>query len=189
MATRVDDGTLYYHLNDPTGTSLVMVDGNGDAAGRMVYDGFGMVMENTLPAELTGTLPDVPDAATGLVHLGGGRWYDPALGRPLQPNPAGGPPTAPQALNRYAATPLGQPGVMRESIVQSNDVVNWAATQSVKIRLGKIAEALYEPYTGSASRWITQKTGEATIQIQAERQLIPEALQRLSIMSSQSPKL
>jgi len=31
--------------------------------------------------------------------------------RPLQPNAAGGPPTVPQALNRYAATPLGQPGV------------------------------------------------------------------------------
>ena len=36
---------------------------------------------------------------------------DPALGRPLQPNPAGGPPMVPQALNRYAATSLGQPGV------------------------------------------------------------------------------
>ena len=60
---------------------------------------------------LNHTLPDLPDAATGLVHLGDGRWYDPALGRPLQPNAAGGPPTLPQALNRYAATPLGQPGV------------------------------------------------------------------------------
>ena len=28
-----------------------------------------------------------------------------------QPNPAGGPPTIPQALNRYAATAVGQPGV------------------------------------------------------------------------------
>ena len=37
-----------------------------------------------------GSLPSIPDAATGLVHLGGGRWYDPAVGRPLQPNPAGG---------------------------------------------------------------------------------------------------
>jgi hypothetical protein len=55
-----------------------------------------------------GSLPD-PD--TELVHLGNGRWYAPELGRPLQPNPAGGPPTVPQALNRYAATPLGQPGV------------------------------------------------------------------------------
>ncbi len=77
----------------------------------MLYDGFGAVLTNTLPLTLTGALPDVPDAATGLVHLGGGRWYDPALGRPLQPNPTGGPPTVPQALNRYTATPLGQPGV------------------------------------------------------------------------------
>ena len=67
---------------------------------------------------MTDALPDAasassanPNAATGLAHLGDGRWYDPALGRPLQPNPTGGPPTIPQALNRYAATPLGQPGV------------------------------------------------------------------------------
>ncbi len=86
-----------------------------------------MPLTNTLPLTLTGTLSGHPDAATGLVHLGGGRWYPsttlragyPALGRPLQPNTAGGPPirqaqgppTLPQALNRYAATPLGQPGV------------------------------------------------------------------------------
>jgi hypothetical protein len=68
------------------------------------------VLTSTLPATLTaqGVITD-PD--TGLVYLGDGRFYDPALGRPLQPNPAGGPPTVPQALNRYAATPLGQPGV------------------------------------------------------------------------------
>ena len=111
LATRLAEGDVYYHLNDPTGTSLVLVDANGDEAGRMVYDGYGMPLTNTLPLTLTGTLPDLPDAATGLVHLGDGRWYDPALGRPLQPNAAGGPPTLPQALNRYAATPLGQPGV------------------------------------------------------------------------------
>ncbi len=61
------------------------------AAGRMVYDGYGMPLTNTLPLTLTGTLAGHPDAATGLVHLGDGRWYssttlragDPALGRPL----------------------------------------------------------------------------------------------------------
>ena len=58
----------------------------------MLYDGFGAVLTNTLPLTLTGTLPGHPDAATGLVHQDGGRWYDPALGRPLQPNAAGGPP-------------------------------------------------------------------------------------------------
>ena len=39
----------------------------------------------------TGTSLVMVDAAgeeAGLVHLGGGRWYDPALERPLQPNPA-----------------------------------------------------------------------------------------------------
>lgn len=79
-----------YHLNDPTGTSLVLVDANGDEAGRMVYDGYGMPLTNTIPLTLTGALAGYPDAATGLVHLGDGRWYDPALGRPLQPNAAGG---------------------------------------------------------------------------------------------------
>ena len=111
VATRLVDDSLYYHVNDPTGTSMVMVDTAGEEVGRMLYDGFGGVLTSTMPLTLTGALPDTPDAATGLVHLGGGRWYDPALGRPLQPNPAGGPPTVPQALNRYAATAVGQTGV------------------------------------------------------------------------------
>jgi len=90
----------------------VMVDADGgEEVGRMLYDSFGGVLTSTLPLTLTGTLSDTPDAATGLVHLGGGRWYDSALGRPLQPNPAGGPPTVPQVLNRYTATAVGQPGV------------------------------------------------------------------------------
>ncbi len=93
-----------YHLYDPGGMSLVMTNANGDEVGRTLYDGFGAVITTTLPLTLTGTLLDVPDAATGLVHLGGGRWYDPTLDRPLQPNAAGGPPTVPQALNRYAAS-------------------------------------------------------------------------------------
>ncbi len=98
-----------------------MVDVNGDEVGRMLYDGFGGVLTSTVPVTLTGTLPDIPDAATGLVHLGDGRYYDPALGRPLQPNPVGGPPTVPQALNRYTATPLGQPGVYEAA----NNSFNW----------------------------------------------------------------
>lgn len=45
------------------------------------------------------------------MHTGGGRFYDPALGRPLQPNAFGGIPTVPQSLNRYGATSMGAPGV------------------------------------------------------------------------------
>jgi hypothetical protein len=47
------------------------------------------------------------------VHLGGGRWYDPAIGRLLQPNPAVALPTMPQALNQYTAAAAGQPGVVQ----------------------------------------------------------------------------
>lgn len=36
------------------------------------------------------------DPDTGLVYQGNGRYYDPALGRPRQPNPFGGVPTVPQ---------------------------------------------------------------------------------------------
>lgn len=97
----------------------MLLDENGDEAGRMVYDGFGGVLTSTMPLTVSNTLPGLPDAVTGLVHLGGGRWYDPTLGRPLQPNLAGGPPTVPQALNRYTATSLGQPGVP-QAIYQSS---------------------------------------------------------------------
>jgi len=81
----------------------------------VLYDAFGGVLSSTLTTKLQEALSAqgaIGDADTGLVHLGGGRFYDPALGRPLQPNPAGGPPTVPQALNRYAATAVGAPGVV-----------------------------------------------------------------------------
>jgi hypothetical protein len=72
------------------------------------------VLSSSLTSALEEALADqggLIDPDTGLVHLGNGRWYDPGLGRPLQPNPMGGPPSVPQALNRYAATAVGQPGV------------------------------------------------------------------------------
>jgi hypothetical protein len=133
---------LFYHVNDPTGTSLVLVDENGDEDGRILYDSFGMVMENTLSAELTGALLDMPDAATGLVHLSGGRWYDPALGRPLQPNPAGGPPTLPQALNRYAATPVGQSGVANATTTSSGFAISVAKNVASNMLSYAVAETL-----------------------------------------------
>jgi hypothetical protein len=121
LAARVDD-VLYYTLPDPTGTSLAITKANGDELGHVLYDAlrqaqgrlYGAVLTSTVPATLTTTLAgsgDMPDPDTGLVYLGDGRYYDPTLGRPLQPNPVGGPPALPQALNRYAATPWGPPGV------------------------------------------------------------------------------
>ncbi len=51
-----------------------------------------------------------------MVYQGQGRYYDPALGRPLQPHPVGGPPLVPQGLNRYTATAVGQIGVLQAII-------------------------------------------------------------------------
>jgi hypothetical protein len=122
-----------YTLPDPTAqssqgsTSLVMTRANGDEVGHVLYDAYGAVLTSTLPATLTTTLAgsgDVPDPDTGLVYLGDGRFYDPALGRPLQPNPVGGPPALPQALNRYSATPWGAPGVA-EGVNANNFLRSW----------------------------------------------------------------
>ena len=122
LALRVD-GDLYYTLSDPTGASLTLLDESGNEAGHVLYDPLGRVLTSTLTAKLTEALAGqgaLADPATGLVHLGQGRFYDPALGRPLQPNPAGGPPSVPQALNRYAATSVGAPGVV-EGAVNTGD--------------------------------------------------------------------
>lgn len=105
------NGELYHALHDPSGTSLALADEGGDYVGYVLYDGFGGVLSRTLPFTPTSETGGVANAATGLVHVGGGRWLDPALGRPLQPNPNGGPPTVPQALNRFALTSIGQPGI------------------------------------------------------------------------------
>jgi hypothetical protein len=87
--------------------------------GQVLYDGFGGVLSSTLPFPPTSQTGGTADVATGLVHMGDGRWLDPALGRPLQPNPNGGPPTIQQALNRFTATPLGQPGVYQAARTDS----------------------------------------------------------------------
>ena len=114
---------MFYHLNDPSGRSLTITDAEGDTAWQVVYDGYGAVLTGTMPVTLTHTLLDMPDGTTGLVHLGNGRYYDPALGRPLQSNPAGAPPTVPQMLNRYAAASNGQPGVF-QAAVQSGSLLS-----------------------------------------------------------------
>ncbi len=49
-------------------------------------------VQSIMPVTLTNAFADLPDTAVNLVHMGNGRWYDPAIGRPLQPNPTGGTP-------------------------------------------------------------------------------------------------
>jgi hypothetical protein len=99
------------------------------------------------------------DPATGLVHLGNGRWYDPALGRPLQPNPAGGPPTLPQALNRYAATPLGQPGVAQGASSSGVDLLSPIAWTALTANIG--LEVAGRTVVAQSGRLVLQGTAPA----------------------------
>ncbi len=50
-----------------------------------------------------------------MIGLLDGRFYAPALGRPLQPHSAAAPPTIPQALNRYAVL-IAPPAVSRPGV-------------------------------------------------------------------------
>ncbi len=151
-----------------------MVDANGDEVGRMLYDGFGDVLTNTVPVTITGVLPDVSDAATGLAHLGDGRYYDPALGRPLQPNPMGGPPTVPQALNRYAATLLGQPGVYEAAT--SSNTVPFSRFLSTSAWAGVAGNASLEV----AGRRVVVDWVTASLTVQGRRPALRQALAGVS---------
>ena len=59
--------------------------------------------QNTIPADhaFLSTVQGSADMATGLVHLGNGRYYDPYLGRPLQPADHIGMVAQPASHNRF----------------------------------------------------------------------------------------
>ena len=85
IATRVD-GTLYYVLGDHLGSTSLVADAAGNEVGHVVYDAYGAIVANTLPATLTDRLftGQTFDAATGLYYYTS-RYYDPLLGQFAQP--------------------------------------------------------------------------------------------------------
>ena len=86
------------------------------------------------------------------MHLGGGRYYDPSLGRPLQPNAQSGLPGVPQSLNRYAALALGQVGVAQ---AESQSLFSITMLYDIGVDLGALA-------TGSSSGFATYMLSKGT---------------------------
>ena len=96
------DGTLYYVHQDHLGSTVAVSDAAGGEVGRVQYDPYGEVITSTLPVTLTDRLFTGVrfDGIIGLYQMGA-RWYDPALGRWIQPDTIVPERGNPQALNRY----------------------------------------------------------------------------------------
>ncbi|HNY64457.1 MAG TPA: RHS repeat-associated core domain-containing protein [Deltaproteobacteria bacterium] len=92
-------GTLTYFHHDALGNTVAQTDGSGAVVMLADYEPFGAAtMTGTREKRLfTGKEHDV----TGLDYFGA-RYYDPALGRFLSPDPAGPDLMDPQSYNRYA---------------------------------------------------------------------------------------
>jgi RHS repeat-associated protein len=105
------DGSLYYVHSDLPSTSLraglgstvAVSDAAGGEVGRVQYDPYGEVLTSTLPADLTDRLFTSQrfDSSSGLYYYNA-RYYDPHLGRFIQPDSLVPDPLNPQAWNRFS---------------------------------------------------------------------------------------
>ncbi len=109
VAVRIG-GTAYWLLVDHLGSTMVVLDGSGSKVGEKWYYSFGEERYTSgslfVERRFTGQRWD---GTIGLYDYQA-RFYDPALGRFLQPDPIVPEPGNPQALNRYAYvnwTPMG----------------------------------------------------------------------------------
>jgi RHS repeat-associated protein len=102
VATRVD-GALYYIHQDLLGSTVAVSDAAGGEVGRVQYDPYGEVLTSTLPVTLTDRLftGQRLDSSTGLYYYNA-RYYDPHLGRFIQPDSLVPDPLNPQAWNRFS---------------------------------------------------------------------------------------
>jgi RHS repeat-associated protein len=102
LATRVD-GALYYVHQDHVGSTVAVSDAAGGEVGRVQYDPYGEVLTSTLPADLTDRLFTGQrfDSSSGLYYYNA-RYYDPHLGRFIQPDTLVPDPLNPQAWNRFS---------------------------------------------------------------------------------------
>jgi len=109
------------------------------------------------------------DTETGLYYYGA-RYYDPAIGRFISVDPAGGKPDAPQTWNRYVYT-LNNPYKYVDP--DGRDV--WLVFRSLKAPLGQVGVHSFIEYVpdnpndlGGNKRWVTggyKKNGKLILEI------------------------
>ena len=98
IAAAAERKIRYYHSNHFGSTTLV-TDEHGNVVERVEYTPYGSISQQqgaVVPQKFTGQRQD---ATTGL-YFYGARYYDPTLGRFIQPDTLVPDPTNPQVLNR-----------------------------------------------------------------------------------------
>jgi RHS repeat-associated protein len=167
VMTSVFTGSLYYIASDHLGSTSLVVDAEGNPLTRSRYDPFGEVAETQIWQDDSWVSLDPTQAITqtDYLYLGDhlerelniyftadGRYYDPWLGKYLQPDAIGGPPLIPQAADRYqyaGNSPTGVGGAsqgsalvlfgwmdLRDIAVDSLAFATGNAVQSAARRLG-----------------------------------------------------
>ena len=95
---------FYYYHTDHLGSSNVLTDRSGNVVQHYEYATFGQTsyQNNTSAFPISNRYTgQIADDETGLLYYGG-RYYDPQLGRFIQPDPSVPDPTDSQSLNRYS---------------------------------------------------------------------------------------
>ena len=157
LATRVD-GTLYYVHSDLLGSTVAVSNDTGQAMGWVQYAPYGEVLTSTLPVTLTDRLwrGQPLDASTELVYQGGGQYYDPYIGRALQPDPFGGVPQLPQTLNRYGVPRgvLSPSGLGRQTGYGGG--FPWAALGKSTLS-ESVSAVIAQKWVGPGAEWLVRK--------------------------------
>jgi hypothetical protein len=123
------------------------------------------------------------------VYHGAGRYYDPQLGLRLQPSPAGGPPTLPQALNRYAVSPAQSVVGQAAQHIDRLTVTAWKGlgktiltTITDPARQGTLNVVIQSLLAGAIGR--SRPTGMTFVQLMGEPEAFTGAFAGLELLRS-----
>ena len=131
VATSYASGETRFLLEDHLGNVRVVTDSDGRVVGRRSYSSFGTSPTVDAANVGPGFGDGIADPQSGLLHLGV-RWYDPATGQFLTPDPRFGDLRDPRRLDRYQyalADPINNadPSGMASEAVgkQSGAIPDW----------------------------------------------------------------
>ena len=159
---------IYFYHSDHFGSTTLVTDEQGQVVERVEYTPFGSVSVRdgpaTVPHQFTGQRHD---ATTGFSFYGA-RYYDPTLGRFIQPDALVPDPTNPQALNRYSyvqnnpvtfVDPSGHKrrGFFRAFFAAIAAVVTTVVTGGQ----GELAIFVYSAIAGTAGAVLGDQVGQA----------------------------